>query len=72
MFDLKYASTDLKKIAYTERIRVGRKNAWFKPVTGGEVKAIIGDNSRDGIAVTIFELEYVHQFTWSEIRAGRG
>ena len=71
MFDLKHAGTDLNKVAYTAGIRVGRKNAWYKPITGSEVKASIGDNSHDEIEVTIFGLEYIHQFTWSEIKQGR-
>lgn len=71
MFDLKYAGIDLRKVAHTEGIRVGRKNAWYKPLTGSEVKAVIGDNSHDEIEVTIFDLEYIHQFTWSEIKEGR-
>lgn len=71
MFDLKHAGMDLRKIAYTKGIRVGKRNAWYKPVTGSEVKAVIGDNKHEDIEVTVFDLEYIHQFTWSEIKEGR-
>ena len=73
MCDLRHAGTDLKKAAYTEGIRVGRKNAWFKPVTDNErgIKAIVGDATGKEIEVTVQDLEYIHQFSWAEIKEGR-
>lgn len=73
MFDLRHAGTSLKKVAYTEGIRVSRHNSWFKRVTDNErgVKAVIGDDTGKEIEVTVHDLEYIAQFTWTEIKEGR-
>jgi hypothetical protein len=74
MFDRKHAGSTVKKVAYTEGIRVGRHNSWFQAVTDNStgIKAIVGDNRHpDGIPVTVFDMEYVGQFSWREIKEGR-
>lgn len=71
MFDLVHASSNLKKAARLQGFRSGRHNAWFKPVTGSEIRAIVGNNHRPDIEITIFDVEYAAQFTWSEIRSGK-
>lgn len=69
MFDLEHAGINLRKAAYLEGIRQDRKNAYFTPVTGSEVRAIVGDNDKR-IEITIFDMEYAAQFTWRELKEG--
>lgn len=73
MFDLKHASSNVKKAAYREGIRSGRGNAWFKPVSGESETRVIVGNSRhpDGLGITVYDIEYAAQFTWNEIKSGR-
>ena len=73
MFDLRHASAALKKAAYVEGIRVGRHNAWYKPVTDNErgVKAVVGDGREREIEITVFDLENVADVPWSKIKSGR-
>jgi hypothetical protein len=71
MFDLKYASINLRKAASLEGIRSDRGNAWYKPVTDNEggVKAVVGDNKHpDGINITVFDIEYAAQHSWDDLK----
>lgn len=70
MFDLKYASLALRKVAWMHGIRVGKHNSYYVPYTDNEhgIKAKIGDNKSAEYDVTIFELEDVGQLTWAELR----
>ena len=69
MFDLKYASMNLRKAARLEGFRSDRRNAYFIPVTDNEngVKAIVGDNRGEEIRITVFDIEYAAQFAWAEL-----
>ena len=70
MFDLNHASVNLRKAAYMEGIRSDRHNAWYKPITNSEVRAVVGDNKHpDGVEITVYDMEYAAQFSWEEIRA---
>ena len=68
MIDLLLASTNLRKAARMEGFRAGQHKAYYKPVTGDEVKAIVGDEKGKEVKITIFDIEYAAQFTWREIR----
>jgi len=74
MFDLIHASSAIKKVAYIEGFRAGRHQAYFKPISSSqnekEIRAIVGDNRGKEVEITIFDIEYIVQFTWEEIKAG--
>jgi len=67
VFDLKYASSNLKKAAYLQGIRTGRNHAWYEPrPSGEEVYALVGDDLKQ-VKITVFDVEYAAQYTWEEL-----
>jgi len=70
MFNLKHAGIDLRKAAHLEGIKVGMNNSWYTPMTDNEdgVKAVVGDDTGKEIRVTVFDMEYINQYSWKEIR----
>lgn len=72
MFDLKFASIDLRKAAYLEGIKVGRNHASYTSVSGESSydapQAIVTDDDHDHITICKEDLEYVHNQTWEDIK----
>ena len=71
MFELKNASSGVKKAAYLKGIRSGRYNAWYKPApyfNEENICAIVGDDFKE-VVITTFDAKYASQHTWAELRS---
>lgn len=69
MFDLKYASINIRKAAKLKGFRSDRHNAYYIPVTGHGrgVMAVVGDDGVREVEITRQDMEYAAQFTWAEL-----